>query len=214
MSPRRASVNEEMRRRSRDRLLQATIDLVSERGHEKITLGDIADRAGVARGLVSYYFPSKRHLLQAAMQQLLCTALERTLTDTPPGACPRERLARAIDCVLGLVVSRPALFRSHLATVLAPETEEFVEGPEQQALFEVAQRTVAGLGGDGQDPDYPMLRTHLTGAVVRLLLPGSDVPLVKVRAELFQRYGLDWEQGLPTTTTPSGPVLGPDGGGR
>ena len=57
MSPRSASVNEELRRRSRERLLHAAVELVSEHGYEATTLGDIADRAGSARGLVSYYFP-------------------------------------------------------------------------------------------------------------------------------------------------------------
>lgn len=45
MSPRSASVNEELRRRSRERLLQSTVELVAEHGYEATTLGDIADRA-------------------------------------------------------------------------------------------------------------------------------------------------------------------------
>ena len=64
MSPRSASVNEELRRRSRERLLQAAVELVGERGYEATTLGDIADRAGSARGLVSYYFRAKEELLE------------------------------------------------------------------------------------------------------------------------------------------------------
>ncbi|MFE4645738.1 helix-turn-helix domain-containing protein, partial [Streptomyces sp. NPDC056730] len=71
MSPRSASVNEELRRRSRERLLQATVELVAERGYEATTLADIADRAGSARGLVSYYFPGKRQLLQSAVHRLM-----------------------------------------------------------------------------------------------------------------------------------------------
>ena len=71
MSPRSASVNEELRRRSRERLLQATVELVGERGYEATTLADIADRAGAARGLVSYYFPGKRQLLQSAVHRLM-----------------------------------------------------------------------------------------------------------------------------------------------
>lgn len=50
MSPRSASVNEELRRRSRERLLQAAVELVSERGYEATTLGDIADRAARRAG--------------------------------------------------------------------------------------------------------------------------------------------------------------------
>lgn len=50
MSPRSASVNEELRRRSRERLLQAAVELVSEHGYEATTLGDIADRAARRAG--------------------------------------------------------------------------------------------------------------------------------------------------------------------
>ena len=70
MSPRSASVNEAMRRRSRERLLQATVELVEQRGYEATTLADITQRAGSARGLVSYYFSGKRALLQSAVLML------------------------------------------------------------------------------------------------------------------------------------------------
>ncbi len=50
MSPRSPSVNEELRRRSRERILQATVELVDTKGYEATTLGDIAERAGTARG--------------------------------------------------------------------------------------------------------------------------------------------------------------------
>lgn len=50
MSPRSPSVNEELRRRSRERILQATVELVDTRGYEATTLGDIAERAGPRGG--------------------------------------------------------------------------------------------------------------------------------------------------------------------
>ncbi|CAM5264329.1 HTH-type transcriptional regulator BetI [Streptomyces tendae] len=83
MSPRSASVNEELRRRSKERLLQAAVELVGERGYEATTLGDIADRAGSARGLVSYYFPGKRQLVQSAVHRLMHRTLEEALEREP-----------------------------------------------------------------------------------------------------------------------------------
>ena len=35
------------------------------------------------------------------------------------------------------------------------------------------------------------------GAVVAVLLPGAPMPPERLRAELFHRYGLDWELGRP-----------------
>ncbi|GHH50038.1 TetR/AcrR family transcriptional regulator [Streptomyces candidus] len=220
MSPRSPSVNEELRRRSRERILQATVDVVDERGYEATTLGHIADRAGTARGLVSYYFPGKRQLLQSAVHRLMHRTIREALERAPQPAQPpgRELLARAVDAVLGLAHERPVLMRTHMAGIL--QAEGFVQCPEQQLLAQVLRGAVEqyGAGDPAQDPeaDYRLLRALLMGAVFALLLPGAPMPLVRLRAELFQRYGLDWEMGVPPGGEPpggtevrGGPATGP-----
>ncbi|QEU95984.1 TetR/AcrR family transcriptional regulator [Streptomyces kanamyceticus] len=202
MSPRSPSVNEELRRRSRERLLQATVELVSERGYEATKLGDIADRAGAARGLVSYYFPGKRQLLQSAVHRLMHLTLAAALEREPHTDDGRERLARAVDAILGLAVDRPRLMRTHMAGIL--QAEGFVQCPEQQRLAELLRDTVERYGSDDVDQEYPLLRALLMGAVFALLMPGAPMPLQALRAELFQRYGLDWELGVPPGVAPPG----------
>ncbi|WP_156724572.1 TetR/AcrR family transcriptional regulator [Streptomyces apocyni] len=206
MSPRSASVNEELRRRSRERLLRATVELVDERGYEATTLGDIADRAGSARGLVSYYFPGKRQLLQSAvhrlMHQTLASALERP-PHTDDGA---ERLARAIDAVLGLARDHPVLMRAHMAGIL--QAEGFVQCQEQQRLAALLRDTVVRRGVRDVDTAYPLLRALLMGAVFAVLLPGAPMPVATLRAELFQRFGLRWELGVPPGDEPPGGARG------
>ncbi|AEY87830.1 MULTISPECIES: TetR/AcrR family transcriptional regulator [Streptomyces] len=195
MSPRSASVNEELRRRSRERLLQAAVELVGEHGFEATTLGDIADRAGSARGLVSYYFPGKRQLVQSAVHRLMHRTLEEALEREPRTEDGRERLARAIDAILGLARDRPVLMRQHMAGLL--QAEGFVQCPEQRRLAELLSDTVARYGAQNVSADYPMLRALLMGAVFAALVPGVPMPVPVLRAELFQRYGLDWEMGVP-----------------
>ncbi|MFJ1730080.1 TetR/AcrR family transcriptional regulator [Streptomyces sp. NPDC088254] len=195
MSPRSASVNEELRRRSRERLLQAAVELVNERGYEATTLGDIADRAGSARGLVSYYFPGKRQLVQSAVHRLMHRTLEEALEREPRTEDGRERLARAIDAILGLARDRPVLMRQHMAGLL--QAEGFVRCPEQRRLAELLRDTVARHGSCDVDTDYPVLRSLLMGSVYAMVLPDAGMPLPPVRAELFTRYRLGWGQGVP-----------------
>ncbi|MGW4438896.1 TetR/AcrR family transcriptional regulator [Streptomyces sp. NPDC004596] len=195
MSPRSASVNEELRRRSRERLLQAAVELVDERGFEATTLADIADRAGSARGLVSYYFPGKRQLVQSAVHRLMHRTLEEALEREPRTEDGRERLARAIDAILGLAHDRPVLMRQHMAGLL--QAEGFVQCPEQRRLSELLSDTVARHGSADVTADYPMLRATLMGAVFAALVPGVPMPVPALRAELFERYRLDWELGRP-----------------
>lgn len=195
MSPRSASVNEELRRRSRERLLQAAVELVGERGYEATTLGAIADRAGTARGLVSYYFPGKRQLVQSAVHRLMHRTLEEALESEPHTEDGRERMARAIDAIMGLARDRTVLMRQHMAGLL--QAEGFLQCPEQQRLAELLRETAARHGSQDADHDYPMLRSQLMGAVYSMVLPNVPLPLVRLRADLFARYRLDWEQGVP-----------------
>ncbi|GGV00638.1 TetR family transcriptional regulator [Streptomyces litmocidini] len=212
MSPRSPSVNEELRRRSRERILQATVELIDAHGYEATTLGDIAERAGTARGLISYYFPGKRQLLQAAVHRLMHLTLEEALEREPRTEDGRERLARAIDAILGLAVTRPTLMRTHMAVIL--QAEGFVQCQEQQRLAFLLRDTIARYGSTDVETDYPLLRALLMGSVVAVLLPGAPMPLARLRSELFQRYGLDWEAGAPPDGGPSGgaPGLGPSAG--
>ncbi|GGR60775.1 TetR family transcriptional regulator [Streptomyces aurantiogriseus] len=184
-----------MRRRSRERLLQAAVELVSERGYEATTLGDIADRAGSARGLVSYYFPGKRQLVQSAVHRLMHRTLEEALEREPRTEDGRERMARAIDAILGLARDRTVLMRQHMAGLL--QAEGFVQCPEQRRLAELLRDTMARHGSRDVDADYPMLRALLMGAVYAMVLPNVGMPIAPVRAELFARYRLDWGLGVP-----------------
>jgi len=195
VSPRSASANEELRRRSRERLLQAAVELVSERGYDATTLGDIADRAGSARGLVSYYFSGKRQLVQSAVHRLMHLTLQEALERDPHTEDGQERLARAIDAILGLARDRPVLMRQHMAGIL--QAEGFVQCPEQQRLAHLLRDTVARNGSSDVDGDYRRLRSQLMGAVYTALIPGAPMPVAALRAELFERYRLDWRLGVP-----------------
>lgn len=201
MSPRSASVNEELRRRSRERLLQAALELVSERGYDSTTLAGIADRAGSARGLVSYYFPGKRQLVQSAVHRLMHRTLENALEREPGTDDGRERMARAIDAILGLTQDWPVLMRTHMAGLL--QAEGFVQCPEQQRLAELLEETVKEYGSATVENDYPMLRALLMGAVYAALVPGVPMRIPVLRSELFRRYKLEWELGTPPADEPA-----------
>ncbi|MDT0473118.1 helix-turn-helix domain-containing protein [Streptomyces sp. DSM 41014] len=195
MSPRSASVNEELRRRSRERLLMAAVEVVGERGYDATTLADIADRAGSARGLVSYYFPGKRQLVQSAVHRLMHRTLEEALEREPRTEDGRERMARAIDAILGLARDRPVLMRQHMAGLL--QAEGFVQCPEQKRLADLLRDTVTRHGSEHPDTDYPMMRSLLMGSVYAMVLPNVPMPITALRTELFARYRLDWRMGLP-----------------
>ncbi|QMU76064.1 TetR family transcriptional regulator [Streptacidiphilus sp. PB12-B1b] len=191
MSPRAAAVNEAMRARSRARIMQATVDLVDERGFEGTTLGDIAERAGLARGLVSYYFPGKRILLQTSMHRLMHQTLGAALAGLGEDDAPDLWLATSIDTVLGLAAARPTLMRTHLSLILAPSAEGFIQDAEQKRFGGLLQQVLGRRGAEDPAAEHAVLRSALMGACMGLLLPGAEAEPRMIRDDLFVRYGLD-----------------------
>jgi len=49
-------------------LIEATIDSLAKRGYAETTLADVADGAGLSRGIVNFHFESKDKLLVATLQ--------------------------------------------------------------------------------------------------------------------------------------------------
>ena len=191
MSPRAAAVNEAMRSRSRARIMQATVELVDERGFDRTTLADIAERAGLARGLVSYYFPGKRYLLQSSTHRLMHRTLAAALDPLEGVDDPDLWLATAIDTVLGLAVARPTLMRTHLSLILAPSAEGFIQDEEQQRFGGLLRRVLALRGAEDPVAEHAVLRSALMGACMGLLLPGAETEPQLIRDDLFARYDLD-----------------------
>jgi AcrR family transcriptional regulator len=59
------------RKSSREKILDAAAELVSEIGSGRLTLEAVAERAGLSKGGLLYNFPTKEALLQGMIQRLI-----------------------------------------------------------------------------------------------------------------------------------------------
>src|SRR4051812_16288504 len=67
----------------RERVIVAACDLAAEGGYDAVQMRDVASQADVALGTLYRYFPSKDHLLIAALAEQVST-LQRRLAQKPP----------------------------------------------------------------------------------------------------------------------------------
>src|SRR5438046_3684688 len=61
--------------KTRDKILQAAFSVLSRQGYENSSIKEIAEEAGVAQGLVHYYFKSKQQLVLAVLAEV-CREME------------------------------------------------------------------------------------------------------------------------------------------
>jgi AcrR family transcriptional regulator len=139
----------------RARLLEATVELLVERGYAGTSTTLVSERAGVSRGAQLHHFPTKQDLVVAAVQHVtevrgaeLRAAAEGLPTD------PRRR-TRAVLKVLGDHFTSP-VFTAALELWVAARTDDAllaaVAPLEQKLGRETHRLTVELLEADESQP--------------------------------------------------------------
>src|SRR5687768_18611685 len=94
--PRTEDQNREKREQARGAILDAALRVFGEKGFDGATTAEVAKAAGVSKGLVFNYFPTKDALLQAMIEQVLGEALGHWEKESWEGP-PEAQLARIVD---------------------------------------------------------------------------------------------------------------------
>ncbi len=141
----------------REELLAVGLRLFSDKPYDELLLDDIAGEAGVAKGLIYYYFGSKRGYYVAIVQE---AARElRGRLDPDPSAVPAERLRRSLDAYLVYVEEHSAGYRTLLGGGIGSD-------PEVLAIRDAERDFVGSLILEGLGvalPPRPALRAALEG---------------------------------------------------
>src|ERR1700728_4364258 len=84
-------------RERRKRILDATLALASKGGYEAVQMRTVAQRADVALGTLYRYFPSKIHLLVAALTKEFERMQEKLARKPIPGETATERMMHVLS---------------------------------------------------------------------------------------------------------------------
>ncbi|QOT21213.1 TetR/AcrR family transcriptional regulator [Paenarthrobacter sp. YJN-D] len=135
------------------RILEAALELLSRHGISGINMRAVAREAGVALGLVNYYYEDKSSLIRAVLHQI--EEHDLLLVEPEPASTPEEQLREALRRVAdpGLLTTRYLSLRLHL-WALAQADEEFAQinaaafDRYLQGLAALIGNAVPGLSAD------------------------------------------------------------------
>lgn len=85
----------------RAQILACAIDMFGERPYAAVSTAELAQRAGVARGLINHYFGNKRDLYLAVVRRMV--TLPRPETMTAPSGSTRERVDASVCWLLDTI---------------------------------------------------------------------------------------------------------------
>ncbi|WP_055532320.1 TetR/AcrR family transcriptional regulator [Streptomyces graminilatus] len=171
----------------REQLLSVGARLFSESPYDDVWIEQVAEIAGVSRGLLYHYFPTKRDFFAAVVER----ESERMLrmTATVPGVPAREQLAANLDAFLAYVEEHAHGYRAfHRADASG---DQAVRKVYRRALAAQERQILTALAADPEfgrlSEERPELRLAVRGwlafttAVCLEWLRGSDLSRRQVR---------------------------------
>jgi AcrR family transcriptional regulator len=173
----------------RRQLLEAGTRLFAEHAFEEISMRQIAEAAGVSKGLLYHYFPSKTELFAAAVEDAT-GELARLVEPTGEGT-PIEQLQRSLDAYLRWIEHNGRAWSRFIQSTA-------IRAEGQSVVNEFRGRTtdivLAALTG-GAEPPSPALRIVVKGwlgyldAVIFDWVAAGDLSREQVTQLLLAAFG-------------------------
>jgi AcrR family transcriptional regulator len=95
----------------RAQLLELAKRAFSDRTYDDVSIDDLARIAGISKGLLYHYFPTKRDLYVAGLREI-SDELVDAVTRTPDGLAPIDRVRTSVDAYLQYVARHSRAFVS------------------------------------------------------------------------------------------------------
>ena len=195
MDPTTSTATRQRRKEARPQeLVDAALELFAQKGFAATRSDEVAARAGVSKGTLYLYFPSKEDLLIAVIREHLSTAIEAARAQAERFAgSPAELLRRVLSDWWISVLDSPssAVFKIVITEVRNfPSIAEFYEREVVRPGQELIGRTVArGIAcGEFRQVDVPSVVLSLVLPMVMLCVHKHSLAACPVASELAEPH--------------------------
>jgi AcrR family transcriptional regulator len=153
-------------------ILAATRRLMERGGVDALTMDEIAQAAGVAKGTIYLYFQSKDELIQALLSEVgeaIAKNLEALLARPDS---PREKLKQVVILLLNFVEQESLLFPVYLRELVRSKSGRETRSPllqdlEERIVGQLNQLFAEGIAQGQFIPASPRLLSFLLKGLVR-----------------------------------------------
>lgn len=150
-------------RERRSRMLDAAMQLAADGGYEAVQMREVADKAEVALGTLYRYFPSKVHLLVAALAAQFEEAEAITATRAITGDTAHERVMKILSRTTVAMQKEPQLTEAMVRAFMFADASVLGEIEQVgERLTRMIARAIAG------SPDHGDATTE-EAAIIRVI---------------------------------------------
>jgi len=179
--------------KKRARMIEAAGRVFRQAGFQTATMAQVAEAAGVSKGLPYHYFASKDDLAKAVVASHLTEVWD--VLSSWPAVGPEERLRWFVSTALNHARAHEDSYRLYLSLALQPATRDLVmaEVERRRAMLvgvdEELRSIFAELGHADPEAAALVLRVTVDGLIQYLLIAGDAFPISEAVSRVMALHG-------------------------
>ena len=189
MTPKSPEEYESIREETREQILDSAFELFAQNGFENTSIRQIAEKAGISKGLIYHYFSSKKELLEA----IFFGIIEETkhLLEVEEDVPAEDQLRSILENTFHFLKEHREFSRLIISLGLQEEAIANLK-PKIRQVKTAQLKTVIGilekLGYDDPEIEAYYLDLQLDGATLGYLVLGEDYPLETIKNKIIDTY--------------------------
>ena len=187
--PRRPEQFEEIREKSREKILSASLDLFANKGYDATSIESIAKKAGISKGLIYNYYDSKKDILIAIFSDARDQG-EHIIESLKSGNNAAQKVRGIVEMYFDMLEKNPEYFKLIAVLSLQPGVMEDTKEWTGE-MFKRNQELIGSIFNKGKHKDPIkglMLDAMLDGILLNFIRYGSKYPMAALKERIINEY--------------------------
>lgn len=190
MCPRTDKQFEEIRESKRSQIIDAAIECFAKRGFDAVSISELAEFAGISKGLMYNYFRSKDELLKSIFQNIM-TVMMQMFDPYDKGLSDKKELIRFLEQFYQHLKSNIIFWKMYMAIFSQPVVQEILKDEITKASVKPQKLLESYFKKQGYKKplvEVAFLSTLFSGVVFEYISDPGNYPLDQIKNRILTIY--------------------------
>ncbi len=190
MSPRTSEQFEAIREEKKLLIMDTALELFANEGFHSTSIQDIANKAGISKGLLYNYFESKEELIRL----IIARGLEEIMAFFDPdddGMLTRQEIRYFIEETFRILEENVEFWKLYFAILTQPPVLKLVDKVFQETIesfFDMVERYFEEMGDKDPKASARVFIALLDGLGIHYVMNPENFPLESVKQKIIELY--------------------------
>ena len=189
--PRTKQQYEEIRKASKQKILDAALEVFARDGYHSSTVSSIANTAGISKGLLYNYFKSKEDVLNELMLGLFDEFMAELLPLKPGEKIQKEHLINFINKSVDLVLEKPKFWKLYFGIFVQPDVMTMLMKEVMEKVYPYMISLAQYFKEKGEEDPIATMRYFsaiMDGIQFHIILDPDTFPAEKIKQMIIKQF--------------------------